>query len=77
MLTTKYLYNIDATTLSTMPYKQALDYKVSNGIKNKKLIAREAATVIKNHTVYNLLVHKYLAVDKAIRFNKKLLQELQ
>ena len=75
--TTSYLYAIQPSELINMPYKEALEYKVSNGIKNRKRTARIAGRVRRPSTIYTLLTRKYLDIDKAIKFNKELIDELQ
>ena len=71
MKTTRYLYNIDPVELTRLAYKDALEYKVSNGIKLLKQLATESR---KCHTVY--IEQRYQDVEKAIKHTKGLLDEL-
>jgi len=71
MKTTQYLYDIDPVELTRLAYKDALEYKVSNGIKLLKQLATESR---KYHT--QELEDRYLSTEKAIQFNKELIDEL-
>ena len=68
MQTTKYLYDIEATTLVSMNYKEALLFKVSQGNKLlQQLVHKDNMT-------------NYIRMSKvmdAIKFNERLLDELE
>ena len=68
MQTTKYLYDIEATTLASMNYKEALLFKVSQC--NKLL----------QQLVHKVNMTNYIRMSKvmdAIKFNERLLDELK
>ena len=66
---TEYLYDINPTVLADMPYKQALEYKVSSA--NVLL-----ATLLVPH--YSIRDYVRIAdINRAIKFNQSLLSELK
>ena len=66
---TTYLYDIDPTILADMPYKQALEYKVSSAnVLLAKLLAPH----------YSVRDYVRIAdINRAIKFNQSLLSELK
>ena len=68
MQTTKYLYDIEAVTLASMNYKEALLFKVSQGNELlQQLVHKDNMT-------------DYIRMSKvmdAIKFNERLLDELK
>ena len=69
MKSTQYLYGIDSTRLAEIPYKQALEYKLSaaNNLLKELLIPH-----------YTIRDYKRIAdINNAIKFNQSLLKELK
>jgi len=66
---TIYLYNIEPALLSTMPYKQAIKYKIQSA---QQLLSQ---LLIPPYTERD--DERISAVHKSISFNKQLLTELQ
>jgi len=67
MQTTKYLYDVEATTLVSMNYKEALLFKVSKGNDLLQQLVHKA----------NMADHIRIGrVLDAIKFNERLLTEL-
>ena len=66
---TQYLYDMDPTILADMPYKQALEYKVSSAnVLLAKLLAPH----------YSVRDYVRIAdIHRAIKFNQSLLSELK
>jgi len=66
---TQYTYGIDPKILSTMPYKEALQFKYT---KSKELVSKlyEAPMQTRDEERINIAL-------KAQSFNRKLLQELK
>ncbi len=66
---TTYLYDIDPTVLADMPYKQALEYKVSSA---NVLLAKLLAP---HYSIRNYV--RIADINRAIKFNQSLLSELK
>ena len=77
MKTTKYLYNIDPQELIGMNYINALSFKVSSARLLLADLSKQAGESLTDTAVYAPLLQRYMDVEKAIKFNQKLLRELE
>ena len=68
MTTTQELYGISPKDLAEMNYKQALEYKIQG--------AKTLLTKLLEPDFMKQDTHKINRVNKAIKFNQQLLQEL-
>lgn len=66
---TQYLYDINPTILADIPYKQALEYKISSA---NVLLAKLLAP---HYSVRDY--ERVIDVHRAIKFNQSLLSELK
>ena len=77
MKATEYLYGIQPNVLIGMNYVNALSFKVSSGKLVLDALRKHAGQCLDNPEEYGPILDRYLAVDKAIRFNNELLRELE
>ena len=77
MKTTTYLYNIDPKSLATMPYKKALETKIQGALKVKAECALNSKNLLNTPAAYQKVMERYDAADKAVEFNRTLLEELE
>jgi len=75
--TTEYLYNIDPQQLIGMNYINALSFKVSSAKVLLAELSEKAGNSIADTKIYAPLLQRYMDVEKAIKFNNKLLRELE
>ncbi len=77
MKSSEYLYGTHPKEWSEMPYREALDAKVSFGIEQRVKIAKLASRCLYDTDKYGKYLEHYNDVQKAIEFNKALLLELE
>ena len=77
MKTTKYLYNIDAQELTGMNYVNAIGFKVSSAKLLLAELSVKASESLMDTKIYAPILQRYMDVEKAIKFNQKLLRELE
>lgn len=77
MKSTKYLYDIEVNTLENMPYKEALKYKVKAAREVMIMMVFATKDISGMSPEYEDFKKRYLAADKAKKFNEELLNELR
>ena len=77
MMSTEYLYGIDAKSLVGMQYVIALNYKINSAKELMNSLRLEAGSVIHDAEKYTPVLNRYLACEKAIEYNNVLLRELE
>lgn len=80
MKSTQYLYGIDPKILAHMNYVDALTAKIDGAFDVMAQCSREGELLLKGHPQdsreYDDIMSRYLAAQKAVKFNRKLLEEI-
>lgn len=74
---TEDLYLLEPTQLENMPYREALYMKVSGARMAMKHYKNKADQIRnKNSDEYKIWKDKYIASEKAMKFNQELIEEM-
>lgn len=78
MKSTIYLYGLVAGDLADMRYEDALEAKIRGARDVMDFCTRKAHHVLgKNQKLYDSYMDRYLAAEKAVDFNKRLIEEMR
>lgn len=73
---TKYLYDRNPSDFMYEPYAVALRMKIHSARALMKRLSIEAESVINDPVIYRPILERYMAAERAIKFNQELLDEL-